>query len=434
MTTHTEEHDEGSPYGQGGNEGRSKDSSAPDENRADAPLVAPRGAPQRKGLRPPALARPTSRTELEGLIAVRFFAAATIILYHLVTIPALAAPRSLGFIEKYFSYGVPLFYMVSAFGLFYGYAGRFDGPDALVQFYKRRFFRIAPLFYVMMTLYFCLSGFNVPIEKVVSSGLFLFNLIPQHVEGYVWASWSIGVEMAFYATLPLLAMTVTRLRHAVAFAMLSLFLADLWLVSFGNAPPPLGKFGQFSLIAYLLYFAAGVVALQMYRALRNKTDRAQRRVGLGFLTSSLFGILAFMALGSALLQPVAAAVGEVHATILTRAIWALLLAVFMLGIVLAPIQVLVNRGTLRIGLASFSLYLWHPLIIGALARAGVYERVYDVVGGKPALGLPLSAGLTIAILVPLALTSYELIEKPGMRLGQRSSLRLGQRQPESASR
>lgn len=72
-----------------------------------------------------------ARQRLHGLEAIRFFAALMIILFHLVHLPSLALPDYLAFIGKYFAIGVPLFYVVSAFGLFLGYRGRTATRDEL---------------------------------------------------------------------------------------------------------------------------------------------------------------------------------------------------------------------------------------------------------------------------------------------------------------
>lgn len=48
--------------------------------------------------------------------------------------------------------GVQLFYIISAFTLFYTFDLRKDENQAVFKFYLRRFFRIAPLFYTAIVI------------------------------------------------------------------------------------------------------------------------------------------------------------------------------------------------------------------------------------------------------------------------------------------
>jgi peptidoglycan/LPS O-acetylase OafA/YrhL len=93
------------------------------------------------------------RLKLESLDALRFFAAAMIVLFHLVKMAKLQIPSYLHFIPNNFGLGVPLFYLVSAFGLTLGYFGKISSQSELKHYFVRRFFRIAPLFYFMMVFY-----------------------------------------------------------------------------------------------------------------------------------------------------------------------------------------------------------------------------------------------------------------------------------------
>lgn len=61
-----------------------------------------------------------ARIELPGLLAMRCYAALAIMLFHLTALPKLQIPGYLSFVPTHFSFGVPLFYIVSAFGLFVG--------------------------------------------------------------------------------------------------------------------------------------------------------------------------------------------------------------------------------------------------------------------------------------------------------------------------
>src|SRR4051812_47423816 len=142
------------------------------------------------------------RDRLEGIEALRGFAALSIILFHLIWIAHVKLPTTLDILKYYLGMGVPLFFVISAFSLSYGYLGRLDRGEGLVSFYIRRLARIAPLLYFMLAVHLALIwfvyGITHSLSTVVLNAAFLFNLVPPLVDGIVPASWSIGVEMMFY--------------------------------------------------------------------------------------------------------------------------------------------------------------------------------------------------------------------------------------------
>lgn len=358
----------------------------------------------------------TVRPKLPGLEATRSLAAMAIVVFHLIWMsPGLAIPEQLSFMGSYFGFAVPLFYIVSAFGLCVGYAGRLTAAGEISEYLRRRFFRIAPLFYAMIFVYaaylYLEYGAVPALTVIASSVLFIFNMIPQHVTGYVWASWSIGVEMLFYLLLPVLLIVTTSFRRAAALFAVSIFVTAMWTEVFSTAPSTLQDFGQFFILAHALYFAAGILGYFVWRAIRLRLplDR-QRLVGQLLLLASAAVTLWLMTAGSAL-------TGAYGGPSATKFVWAIAFAAGVVGIALAPIKVLVNRITTTLGRASFSLYLLHPLVIDVLKRRHAFDWFYEVLPDAPAFLL--SVALTLVILVPLSLMTYKYIEVPGMRLAVR---------------
>ena len=90
------------------------------------------------------------------------------------------------------------------------------------------------------------------------------------------------------------------------------------------------------------------------------------------------------------------------------AVWALVLAALVLGMSFQHFERRQLRWTADLGEASFSLYLWHPFIIGLLIYFGVYERIYVF---SPLFGYFASLIVTLAILIPVSMGSYRLVEK-----------------------
>lgn len=346
------------------------------------------------------------RTKLEGLESLRWFAAASIILFHVATIPDHGPPRSIANLEPYLNYGVPLFYVVSAFGLWYGYLGRLTTRAAVTSFYKRRFFRIAPLFYLLLIVYSVVLPEDFSVPKLVTSVLFVFNLVPTHVEGIVWASWSIGVEMLLYAFLPLVAMFVRETRHAIALFVGAVITQVTWHWLFQHSSPSMRTFAHFSIVNYVAFFAAGILALMAFIEVR-ASERWQPRYGLDLLRLAI----ALMALLILIGHPS-------HS--LVRIGWSVALSCLVVGVSARPVRGLVNGVTQRLGEASFSLYLLHPMTIGVFDKAGLIDEAYSRFGGVG--GYLVIAVCVFAVVIPASLMSYQFVERRGMRLGGGSAV------------
>jgi hypothetical protein len=77
------------------------------------------------------------RPQLEGANAVRFWAAVSIVLFHLALLPKKDLPAFLWVIPSFGGFGAPLFYVLSAFALSYGYYGSLETGAAIRRFYTR---------------------------------------------------------------------------------------------------------------------------------------------------------------------------------------------------------------------------------------------------------------------------------------------------------
>lgn len=357
------------------------------------------------------------REKLSGLQAARFYAAMAIVFYHLVKLAKLPLPEHLEFIDPYFAMGVPLFYTLSAFALLVGYSGKLESRQQISAFFVRRFTRIAPLFYLMMLAYVLLpwpfsGGSHVVLSQFMTSLLFVFNLVPQHVQGFVRASWSIGVEMAFYAIFPLLALFITSMFRACCFLALSIAIAAFWRDAFREATAPLSQFGSFSLFSFLFYFAYGMVAYFVC-----KSRWARMLPGTAYIGISLALMTALITFASPVIHFYGRIFGYWCGDTLVHTTWGFALALFVLGIALSPVRALVNPFTYKMGDASFSLYLWHPVIIVALIRLGIYNKALEAFGDEIA-GLLACAVVTLAPLFAISIISFRYIERPGMRLSR----------------
>lgn len=153
-----------------------------------------------------------SERKLDGLHGLRAVAALSVVLFHLQAKPALPQPAWLAAVTIHFYLAIQLFFVISAFSL--SHSGRY-APASYRAYLVKRYFRIAPLYYVMLAYLLWRLGFP-GWPALVANLTFTFNLFPGLEVGLVFAGWSVGVEMLFYLVLPGLLL----LRHPAAYALL----------------------------------------------------------------------------------------------------------------------------------------------------------------------------------------------------------------------
>jgi len=353
---------------------------------------------------------------LDFLDALRGLAAAYVVIYHMTLMPQpqLALPR---WAEKFTlmgGTGVTLFFIVSAFSLYYTMPLRQASPKPLTSFYLHRFFRVAPLFYFMIVVSLVRDAWlfdaRHSAEGVLASILFVFNFIPMRQEGFVWAGWTIGVEMIFYAVFPLIYARVRNRDNAIALFFATLLLWYFIGLVLDYLKLPAGwreSILQWSTFKHFPIFATGVVLYYWFTGCR-AADASQQGKGNAAL---LAGAFFYMALIQGWLPNV---FGNPY--YMQAVAYGLIFA----GLSMSPWRLLVNRFTSFLGKVSYSLYLLHPTAVYLLVP--VYRRIHEQQSDLTVAFLVCTL-LTFTILLPLSWLSYRWIELPGIRLGKRVEAR-----------
>ncbi|UVK37647.1 acyltransferase [Mesorhizobium sp. AR10] len=334
--------------------------------------------------------------------------------------------------------GVDLFIMLSGFLMVFHYQLRQDKepwqrPETWLKFWTRRYFRIAPLFYVMLFLALALGPYlyesriiiddfllrphQAP-ERYLDSGLknivahltFLFGLVPNLAYRTPLPDWSLGLEMQFYALFPAVMLLVRRLdwvRSAVLVAALGcliVFVMGLLSIRF-PMPSFLALKMQIFLCGMLL---AGIV--------HQSRPRPFLYLALALLLAALpFG--GEYGLGKLLIRE--ALVLGFFALVLYRMLPG------MAGRVARAIAVtLSNRFFHLMGELSFSIYLIHLLVLQPVAALVITEYGHD-------LAAPLRFAIVVAVVLPtvtlLSWITYNLIEVPGQKAGRFVVQRFGRK-------
>lgn len=309
--------------------------------------------------------------------------------------------------------GVQLFFVASAFTLCLSADNRRDEPQRLWAYAVRRFFRIAPVYYVGILFYWWMftasgEGAAYTLRNVLANVFLVHGLIPEANNNVVPGGWTIGTEMLFYAAFPALypVLEAAWLRwgnRALAAAfVLALLVAVGWQFHFhatyGKWLPNNGfAYGFF--LNQLPVFVAG---MGWYLAAWRGGGMAPRPVRDLTLAALLFAAcwlilgLEIIPLGGIL--PSLAAVGWVLAG-----------------------NVLRGRGGESgwlgsIGRVSYSLYLVHFAMVWR-PSAWLLAGVADVPYAQAALMVPLYVA-EVAVLYVIARIVWRYVEQPGNRMGQ----------------
>ena len=214
---------------------------------------------------------------LPGIHGLRGLAAFTVVIYHLNHLVGIAPPSFFKFIGRDFGFSVHLFFVLSAFSLNYSTDSRTNQPNWLAEYFVKRFFRIAPLFYFMIAVEITrqlLSAGKVvtELDRILLNMTFTFGFVP--FSSLVWAGWAVGVEMIFYAILPVLILMVRTHRSALVFLFMSIVISHLIRSALhaqhlALTPPTRWDWSYFAFASNLCFFAMGIYAYHVSRVFKD---------------------------------------------------------------------------------------------------------------------------------------------------------------------
>ena len=339
---------------------------------------------------------------IPGIHALRGLAALAVVLFHFAHLTSITVPVPLQFVAADFGMGVYLFFVLSAFSLMHS-TERHIGRSAWVTvFATKRFWRIAPLFYVvlgMMVIWQIASRQAIDPWRVVLNLTFLLAFSPQ--DGMVHAGWTVGVEVMFYALFPVLLLTVRSMRAAIVLCILTTIATCAGRIVLFRSN---GDWANFMLPSNLCFFSFGLLA---YRIVRSDCDPSR-------LLQRLAPSLSFVALIGLLILPSENPLR--HGAGLGTILW---------GVAFIPICVWRggtskhrgNRLMHYIGERSYSIYLLHPLVLW-LFRPGLHPFHSTLLPHLGEMGAWFAcAALVLVVLLALSEVTYRFVELPGIRIG-----------------
>ncbi len=278
--------------------------------------------------------------------------------------------------------GVDLFFVLSALVLLAPYAAGKPFGRAR-DFYRRRVARLVPLYLVALVLAMILAAWLQPATPVPPSPsgwsllgahlLFVQNAFyagAEHGVGFGTNSvvWTLGVEAAFYAVLPLIA--AWWVRHPFLGLALGLGIARTWSGLVHAAPLTAQQQLLLQLPSYAAHFAVGLTlavvlfhpryagAVEVVRPLAGPL----KVLGAGWLLAFMVGIGGRGLAGDG--QPLEHVLGTLP--VLPG------LALLVAGAALAPSRLLDGRVARFLADTSYPVYLLHLMAIEVAVQLGIH--------------------------------------------------------------
>ncbi|MGH2840812.1 MAG: acyltransferase family protein [Solirubrobacteraceae bacterium] len=318
------------------------------------------------------------------------------------------------------SLGLYVFFALSGYLLFLPFARHQLGEGRRIdvkRYARNRMLRILPLYFSAITLLLVVHPFDADRGDWWRFALFIQNYSPETLNRLNAPLWTITVEVQYYILLPLLAFVIAKLGgrsiRRTVLVMLGIGLASYALraqqVLWSGDPNIYGPFGKYALPTLLYAFIGGMlIAVARLAWERRPPDWAARRV-VGTASVWIAGGLALHLLLTYdldLQEPTIA-----------------LAAFLIVAACVLPlrggrvVQALQWRPLAMLGVASYSVYVWHGPIVVALSGVGS-EASEGVITGDPtdfktllAIGLPLC--------IAAGALSYFVIERPFLRRRKR---------------
>ncbi|RZA11338.1 MAG: acyltransferase, partial [Proteobacteria bacterium] len=319
---------------------------------------------------------------------------------------------------------VDLFMMISGFLMAHNYLHRrskepWEASSTWGTFWIRRFFRIAPAYYVLLAIalligpwlgeYRELIGIQYPntrtvearyldgsLSNIVAHVTFIFGALPDYAFRTPLPDWSIGLEMQFYAVFPFLMLFMgsrfSPLRVALAIA--GAFALGWLLRGYG------ARFEMPSFLALKLHmFLIGIIFAyaRMYR-----------------VTWATWGLAALIVFVEVWRHP---GIHSAGFAAMVMGLGVLVSSSSQWGPLLRTRQVLSSRWGKIAGEYAYCLYLVHLLVMIPIAgQLTLYPWYLEL---KSSLRFLICVGLTFPVALACCVVVYRFVETPGIRLGKR---------------
>lgn len=387
------------------------------------------------------ISRPGTRGDrqyIASLTGLRGVAAFLVFLFHYEALhPGIRLDLAVPLIGKVLQFplgfgyaGVDIFFVLSGFLLTLPFARaslqQKPGPD-LSRYFKRRLLRVFPAYYTQLFIILVAGGWFIAwvpqsLGTMAAHLLMFFNIGPHPVKPIVGVWWTLPVEMGFYLLLPLLspflrpARWIPLLLAGILVSLLYRIWAAAHFGSLGGGAVFLAASQLPGMLPEFLLGASAALLAQSF-ALKGMARPSPLLLDLLFVLGLLvpaiglwqvvLGAGADYWLGHWGMVAAPLALGLCLSVAVLALYWGSRIGTFLLA----------NRIAYFLGLISYSLYLWHFVVM---------QQVQMLAGDSYAslphwVTFPLNTGAAIAV----ASISYYLVERPFYRLKTYSQVKAG---------
>jgi peptidoglycan/LPS O-acetylase OafA/YrhL len=306
--------------------------------------------------------------------------------------------------------GVQLFYVVSAVTLCMSFSRRSNvEKHPILNFYIRRFFRIAPVFYAAVLYYLFVDNYwfgnphHYSLMNIFTTITFTNGFSSEWINNIVFGGWSVAVETTFYLLFPFLFYRMKNFRYAlIATISVSILLQifRLYLLSLPSvaSDPDVQTFTFQFFPSQLPVFLIGMTMFfAMHEELAERYKKQMRLlaivIGVGIVVQTFF--------------PINLIPGHY--------IYGYFFAILLYILSKRPYKIFVNPITIYIGKISYSLYLFHFAVYSWLIQMGLNM----VLPANPYFNFALRFFILLGASSVIASLLFFTIEKYGIILGKK---------------
>ncbi|WP_027660278.1 acyltransferase family protein [Salinispora fenicalii] len=389
---------------------------------------------------PPSPPHPSITGRLPALDALRAIGSVAVVAHHVGFTTGVSMNSQWGTWLARMDVGVAVFFVLSGFLLFRPWAlSAATGlpRPGVRRYFWRRALRILPAYW--LTVLVCLIV--LPQNRPASAGDWLrhltFTQIYQRdqLRAGLGQTWSLATEVMFYLVLPLVAVFAVgrtwRPVRTLAIAAGGVLVTAGWLILMGLGVINTAVHTMW-LPSYAAWFCGGIVLAVAHVALQTRTGPAVLRVLDDLAAAPVACWAAAAGLLAIATTPIA---GPLDLAEPTAAEFAVKLTLYLAvaSLIMIPVafgeqktgvhKAFGSTSARWLGLVSYGLFLWHPLVIEMIYLAA--DRPLFTGGLLETFALTMAGGLAFAT------ASYYGIERPIQALGARRHPRPATAQPES---
>jgi peptidoglycan/LPS O-acetylase OafA/YrhL len=294
--------------------------------------------------------------------------------------------------------GVWMFFCISGFIMVYTTNPKGKKLITSTDFMWRRFARIAPLYWLMSSIYLCKLIFTHEApspSRIISSFAFFPTLDSEgRIQPFYGLGWTLNYEFFFYVILASCLTFGPRRGSWLAISVLLVLTAyGTTLSSINSGSNYIDIAAKFWTKPIILFFVVGMLIAKVRLSLEKNAKSS--------IIVAPWAIL--LILTPSLLLLCASWAGNPNRFLESRGVIACL-SVFLAILIEDKNDTFLHRLFLRLGEASFSIYLTHSFLVGPIGRIWAHHFSSE--------WWPFAALILLILTSAMGITVYLLIEKP----------------------